>query len=210
MRMSDLSRASGVPVPTIKYYLREGLLHEGRRTSATQARYDDSHLRRLAVVRALTGPGGLSVVRTRELLQHVDHPPARLHELLGHAHAAVTPAVPDEIDVGAARALLGRWGWPVDACAVQAVRALARALDGLAAAGLELSPAALDAYGRAAQEVARADLAEVPPGSPDLAVRHVVLGTVLAEPLLLALRRLAQEVASQERFGAAPVAQFGP
>ncbi len=28
MRISELSRASGVPVATIKYYLREGLLHE--------------------------------------------------------------------------------------------------------------------------------------------------------------------------------------
>ena len=29
---------AGVPVATVKYYLREGLLHEGELTSATQAR----------------------------------------------------------------------------------------------------------------------------------------------------------------------------
>ena len=34
--------------PTIKYYLREGLLHEGVRTSATQAQYDETHVARLA------------------------------------------------------------------------------------------------------------------------------------------------------------------
>ena len=37
MRISELSRRSSVPVATIKYYLRAGLLHEGRRTAATQA-----------------------------------------------------------------------------------------------------------------------------------------------------------------------------
>ncbi|HOZ59840.1 MAG TPA: MerR family transcriptional regulator, partial [Nakamurella multipartita] len=40
VRISELSRASGVPTATIKYYLREKLLHEGVLTSATQARYD--------------------------------------------------------------------------------------------------------------------------------------------------------------------------
>jgi hypothetical protein len=34
-------------------------------------------------------------------------------------------------------------------------------------------------------------------------VRYVVLGTVLVEPLLLALRRLAQQDASRRRFGPA-------
>jgi len=36
-------------------------------------------------------------------------------------------------------------------------------------------------------------------------VRYVVLGTVLVEPLLLALRRLAQQSASHERFGSLPL-----
>ena len=63
MRISELSRTSDVPVATIKYYLRERLLPEGRRTSATQAQYDDSHLARLRLIRALLGPGGLSVAR---------------------------------------------------------------------------------------------------------------------------------------------------
>jgi DNA-binding transcriptional MerR regulator len=210
MRMSDLSRTSAVPIPTIKYYLRAGLLHEGRRTSATQARYDDSHLRRLAVVRALLGPGGLSVAQARGLLQRVDEPPEHLHELLGYAHGAVAPELPDGLSTEPARALLERWGWPVGSCAPHALRALAAALDGLEAAGLRLSTAALDVYGRAAQDVARADLAEVPTDTPEAAVRHVVLGTVLAEPLLLALRRLAQEVASQERFGEVAVPDRAP
>jgi hypothetical protein len=40
-------------------------------------------------------------------------------------------------------------------------------------------------------------------------VRYVVLGTVLAEPLLLALRRVAEQVASAERFGEAGTGNVG-
>ena len=48
MRIAELSRRSGVSVPTIKYYLREGLLAAGERTGPNQARYDEAHLRRLS------------------------------------------------------------------------------------------------------------------------------------------------------------------
>ncbi|WP_346281659.1 MerR family DNA-binding transcriptional regulator, partial [Pseudonocardia sp.] len=33
MRMAELSARTGVPIPTIKFYLREGLLPPGERTS---------------------------------------------------------------------------------------------------------------------------------------------------------------------------------
>ena len=33
MRIAELSQTTGVPVPTIKYYLREGLLPSGELTS---------------------------------------------------------------------------------------------------------------------------------------------------------------------------------
>ena len=41
MRISTLAVAADLPVATVKYYLREGLLHPGVATSATQATYDD-------------------------------------------------------------------------------------------------------------------------------------------------------------------------
>lgn len=44
-------------------------------------------------------------------------------------------------------------------------------------------------------------IAGVPTESAEAAVRYVVLGSVLVEPLLLALRRVAQQAASAERFG---------
>ena len=58
MRISELSSRTGIPVATIKFYLRENLLHPGVRTAATQAQYDESHEARLRLIRALLGPGG--------------------------------------------------------------------------------------------------------------------------------------------------------
>src|SRR5829696_1255640 len=63
MRISALADAAGLPVATVKFYLREGLLHSGVATSATQASYDESHLRRLAHVRPLP-PSGRSTTPT--------------------------------------------------------------------------------------------------------------------------------------------------
>ena len=45
MRISALASTTGLSVATVKFYLREGLLHPGVATSATQASYDDTHHR---------------------------------------------------------------------------------------------------------------------------------------------------------------------
>src|SRR5215207_3162684 len=61
MRISDRSAQTDIPVATVKFYLRENLLHPGVRTAVTQAQYEQSHVARLWLIRALLGPGGLSV-----------------------------------------------------------------------------------------------------------------------------------------------------
>ncbi|KUP95458.1 MerR family transcriptional regulator, partial [Thermobifida cellulosilytica] len=71
MRIGELSRRSGVSVPTIKYYLREGMLPEGERTAANQVRYSESHLRRLRLIRGLIDVGGLPVPTVREVLAEI-------------------------------------------------------------------------------------------------------------------------------------------
>ncbi|MEC5182095.1 MerR family transcriptional regulator [Arthrobacter sp. CG_A4] len=207
MRISQLAAATGVPVATIKYYRREKLLHDGVLTAATQAHYDDSHVRRLKLIRALIGTAGLSVAATRELLQGLENPPEPGHDLLGLAHRAVTRPAADGVDLAPAQELLGRWGWGEQACDRNSQAALVEALDGLSSAGFELPDGMLDRYARAMRDVAEADVESVPTDSPEAAMRYVVLGTVLVEPVLLAMRRLAQQSASFERFGAATLGQ---
>src|SRR5215218_9481436 len=92
MRISELSRVSGVPVATIKYYLREGLLPAGVPTSATSADYDERHVDRLSLIRALVDVGRLPIARVREVVTALDQPPTSWHDLLGAAHGALPPA----------------------------------------------------------------------------------------------------------------------
>ena len=202
MRISELSRRAAVPVATVKYYLREGLLHAGELTSATQARYDESHVARLRLVRSLLGPGGLSVVRAREVLRAIDDPPESPYALLGVAAAAVRRPV----EVGPhpeVHALVEHWGWPVDEDSCPEHQVLADALEGLRAAGFESPPEVLDAYAAAMDQVAATELAHVPADPLAAAVRYVVLGVVLNEPVLLAMRRLAEQAAAWRQVHAA-------
>lgn len=68
--------------------------------------------------------------------------------------------------------------------------------------GTALPPAPPDVEpGRSAALVAELDVASVPGDSPGNAAATVVISTLLYEPVLLALRRLAQEAASADRFG---------
>jgi DNA-binding transcriptional MerR regulator len=196
-----LSQASGVPVATIKYYLREGLLHDGRLTSATQAQYDQSHVARLRLVRALVGAGGLSVAAAREVLDQLAHPPASMHDLLGEVQRLLGPRVDNEVDTRAAASVIERMGWRLKTTDPAPVRRLAAALAAIDAADFTLPEDDVLDYARAMQGLAEQEVAGVPAGPREAAVRYTVLGTILVEPLLLALRRLAQIDASARRFG---------
>ena len=205
MRISELSSRSGVPVATIKFYLREHVLHDGVRTSATQAQYDETHLARLGLVRALIGVGGLSIAQVQQVLHSIEHPPESLHDLLGVATAPT--ALPAPTQAGAAshdhdrvHALMREWGWRVDEKDCPTHGALAAALQALDDAGFVLPDEALSMYQQHMAQIAEYELATVPTDSPEAAVRYVVLGTVLPEPLLLVLRRMAQQEASARRF----------
>lgn len=198
MRVSELSRQTGVSVATIKYYLREGLLHAGERTSANQARYDETHAARLRLIRALIGVADLSVATTREVLASLDDPPATPHDLFSQAHRTLLPEVAD-VDTVAADALISDLGWRLGETDRGSVRRLAVAMAAAESAGFPLHRDGLVNYARSMEALANRELAEVP-ADPAEAVRYVVLGTVLLEPVLLALRRLAQIDASARRY----------
>ncbi|MGF6824594.1 DNA-binding transcriptional MerR regulator [Microbacterium sp. ZKA21] len=200
MRISELSAQSGVTVPTIKYYLREGLLPEGERSAPTQATYGATHVERLGVIRALLD-AGVSVAETRRVLATLDDPPASAHELLGAAHSAITRPADEGVDLSATERLVSGLGWKPGTCDPDVLGDVARALDGLERAGFAVPDAAMPVYLQSIRAIADAEVAATPTESAEAAVRYVVLGSVLVEPLLLALRRVAEQVASAERFG---------
>jgi len=205
MRISELSAASGIPLPTLKYYLREGLLPPGEMTAVNQARYGEPHLRRLRLVRALTEVGGLPLKSVKTVLAAIDDEELPLHELLGLAHYALEPAAPaapstmrDTVD-----SLLDELGWTVDEDA-PGRRTLGWALATLRDLGRDVPLKTLRRYAAAAGSLAAAEVSAVPAdGSRSTAVENIVVGTVLFEAILNALRRLAQEHYSGERFGRA-------
>src|SRR5690606_5077507 len=89
LRISQLSTETGVPVATLKYYLREGLLPQGRVITRTSAEYDEEHVERVRLVRALTAVGGLDLATTRRVLAVVDEPHASRADVLGAAQRAL-------------------------------------------------------------------------------------------------------------------------
>ena len=203
MRISALAAAAGLPVATVKFYLREGLLQPGVATSATQASYDESHARRLRLIRALTGSVGLSVQQARTILDLVDDPGDDLYATLGRAVSALPPAVDDAASddepdpYPRARAALEALGQVYDP-RFAAVAQLETALAAAEAAGMPISEERLLAYGRGLRDLAAFDLERMPQ-EPHAAVEYTVLGTALYEPVLLALRRLAHQDAAARR-----------
>jgi DNA-binding transcriptional MerR regulator len=74
MRIAELSRRSGVPTTTIKFYIREGLVPAGERSHRNQARYGEAHLDRLDLIRALREVAGLTLETVRAVLEQTDKP----------------------------------------------------------------------------------------------------------------------------------------
>lgn len=206
MRIGELSRRTGVAVPTIKYYVREGLLPAGSLTSPNQADYGEAHERRLRLVRGLIEVGGLSVAAVREVLAAVEDTDRPVHKVLGAAHESLTPphAVGSEELAGAREAvaaLVERRGWKT-APEGPAGEALAGALATLRGLGHGKFEEVLDVYADACERIAAADLAYVG-GAPDVErlVEGVVVGTVIGDAVLSAMRRMTHADASARVYG---------
>ena len=195
MRMSELSAQTHVPVATLKYYLREGLLHSGTTTSRTQATYDATHVDRVRLIRALMESGQLSLARVRQVLETLDGPPVSRHDLLGVAQCAITPPLPDAADpewTAVATGFAAERGWQI-AEGDPLLQLLGEQLRVIVAAGVHFpTEAVLDRYADVADQLARIDL-ETVPDDPSAALRQVAVGTVLTDPMILTLRRLAQQ-----------------
>lgn len=203
MKISELSERSGVPVATVKFYIREGMLPRGEAVSATRAEYGDEHLARLRLIAALADVRGLPLSRVRDVLALIDAPDDDPIEVLGRAVGALPPYVDvARDDYPRARAAIADLGLTYDPD-FTAVAQLDEALRALEGAGLDASPAVLRRYADAMIQVAAAEIAPVAAMPLGEAVPYAVLGTALYEPVMLALRRLAHHHLLVERAGGA-------
>ncbi|HEX4226826.1 MAG TPA: MerR family transcriptional regulator [Pseudonocardiaceae bacterium] len=211
MRIAELSRVCGVTVPTIKYYLRDGLLPPGELTSRNQAQYDERHVRRLKLIRALVDVAGLSIAGVREALAAIDSTGDSRHNLLGAVlhRIAVPPALADD-DPGLVEGdaevteLIKGLGWHVKPDN-PAWRSAAEAIATIRSLGADRLLERLTGYARAMHDVAELDLALIAEvRNSEQLIELAVLGALLGNPLLVALRRLAEEDVSARRMRTTP------
>ncbi|WP_158885974.1 MerR family transcriptional regulator [Amycolatopsis anabasis] len=210
MRMAELSRESGVPVATIKYYLREGLLPPGERTGPNQARYGREHVRRLGLVRALLDVAGMSIADTREVVAAIDEPETGMHHVLGSAQKRLTPRlVPVDEEsrawaVELIETVAAERGWRLEPEG-PVVESLVAGLCALRDLGLTGPVERLGLYAELADRVAEVDFSSFTELSTvESMVELAVVGTVLTDSVTAALRRIAQKNASARFFGTTP------
>ncbi|GGV10543.1 MerR family transcriptional regulator [Streptomyces spectabilis] len=214
MKISELSQRTGVPVASIKYFRRQGLLPAGRATAATLAEYGEEHVQRLRLIKALTTLGGLSIAATRDVLAAVDQADSTDGTLKAISYAlpvpvAQAPAGDEERETEAEAAaeadaadLIAAMDWqvPDDSPHVHGLTTVLRELRRLDA-NYRLDR--LAAYGELARSIARLDLERAADfdDSPALAEQAVIV-LALSGPVLELLRRLAQEDQVRRRMEA--------
>lgn len=212
MRISDLGRKTGLPVTTIKFYLREGLLRPGEPTGRNQARYGESHLRRLGLIRALTTVGRLDLTSVRTLLSAVEDervPLAELYEAVhravayAHAHALSTETETESIDQANVEVdqFIARLGWKVGPDA-PGREPFALVLATLRDLGCACDIDSFTPHAHAAQRIAAQEMDRLPANASEADRTGVVVRGVLLEVALTSMRLMAERHEAVQRFGA--------
>lgn len=211
MRISDLSRHTGVPVPTIKFYLRERLLPPGEPTGRNQAVYGEAHLRRLRLIRAFTTIGQLDLTSVRTLLAAIENEMLPLPGLFDVVNRTQLPQEDPRPDEAAAlrsaredvEELIDKHGWQVDPESPVSIH-LAQVLVALRRLGCDCGMDFFAAYSDAAEQLIVRELDLLSTEHPDRAA--AVARSVLLEVALTAMRRIALEHHVTQRFGKPPTA----
>jgi DNA-binding transcriptional MerR regulator len=204
--VSELSEHARTPVSSIKYYLREALLQPGNLEAEHRAFYDHAHVRRLLLIQALRDVAGLPIPAIRDICKQLDGERGRdlarvvgcVIDALGRREAGSAPAHARREVVR----MLAANGVHVRRHA-KSVTDLADALVGLRQVlGTELPASVfepyLDAMCRLATRDFKANKHLVSDASS--AAFGATLATVLWEPILLLLRRIAFEHVAVKTF----------
>lgn len=215
MKITELSCCSGVSLPTIKYYIRAGLLPPGNRVRANRTEYSDEHLKRLELIRALREIGGLCISSTRQVLEALHTSPERNRRYVTMAIGALsegktcrasrTPAEEAELERAHREVdqFLEELGWKTTAYEQPAQRDLVEALvTARRVLSTELPVTALLPYARAVEELANSEIVagRSVGAAPADALKRAFLGTILFEPILIALHRIALRVQARRAY----------
>jgi DNA-binding transcriptional MerR regulator len=109
LRMGELAEASGVPAPTIKHYLREGLLPEGVKTSRNMAYYPPEFVDRIKLIKRLQEERFLPLKAIKTVL---DEDPDRAEAMLALGDQILDRALAGERSRTSAAEVRKRYGLP--------------------------------------------------------------------------------------------------
>ncbi|NLA55308.1 MAG: MerR family transcriptional regulator [Corynebacterium humireducens] len=207
MRISELSSASGVSFPTIKFYLREGLLPAGRRAGQNQAFYTKGHLARLRLIGAMRGIARLSLAEIKGVLSELDGPGTVLDTMAAMQNTLIGQASDEEAHTAEARAILDRIiserGWnirPESPAYGTAVQSIAK----LYTTDLQWSPGMIAEYAEYAEHAAAIGRLDVSTlnfaGSQENLLVQIIEGTLLRRQLVDSLVLLGQQHSAHERL----------
>src|SRR4051794_25074477 len=198
MLVSELAARAHVPLATVKYYLREGLLPPGDAVGPRRAEYDESHLRRLRILRALREVGCAPVSALQAILDAVDDDSRPMHEVLCEISDALSPPLPVEGSGDEARQMvdetIARMGWTgvrPDAAARDRLAALIQLVSGQV---LTVDEEVLEYYAKLADELSRTEIAFVDTTKDRAGVlEDMVAGEAVFGEMMTLLRRLGHE-----------------
>lgn len=208
MRISELAARTAVSVATLKYYLREGLLHRGTLTAPNQALYDESHVSRVQLLRLLREVGGVPISRLRAFVEVLEQGGIELIDAMVAAANALAPEPPPPGPLAdTARdivsTLIESAGWNrirADAPDRENLRGVIEVI--IASGTHEERMGVLETYIAAADQIARFEVADLDDEADrDSLLSQMVVGQVLFGQLLATLRRLAEEHHGTIRFG---------
>ncbi len=111
LRMGELAEASGVPAPTIKHYLREGLLPEPVKTSRNMAYYPPEFVDRIRLIKQLQEERFMPLKAIKSVL---DEDPERARALLDLEDRILDRALAGERTRTSAAEVRERYGVPKD------------------------------------------------------------------------------------------------
>lgn len=210
MKLAQLAAASGCSMATIKYYLREGLLQPGERVSTTEAEYGPAHVARLRMIRVLRDVGDMPISSIKAVIAALDTPDMSLRGAFSSAFYAIPPLpdrsspVPPEVRAEV-RAFIDRHGWTEVAGDAPAIDVLGEALMGVRQFWGNAGPEIFERYAAAMDDLGRGDvevLDDVGPGDAGraTAIAQIIVGVVVWDRAILALRRLSEEHYSALRY----------
>jgi DNA-binding transcriptional MerR regulator len=111
LKIGELAEASGVPVPTIKHYLREGLLPEGVKTSRNMAYYPPELVDRIRLIKQLQEERFMPLKAIKSVL---DAGPERARALVELEDRILERALGEERTRTSAAEVRERYGVPRD------------------------------------------------------------------------------------------------